>query len=118
MARDCLRVEKLRVFGEYLCGVEPPMLAYSAETKKYYSVAPSDGYENDEPRGDDQDEAEISEVWLSLSIIKTLILARCLVRPRNRTLDFYMCEIQIQNFSCANFTLLQVNSFTRVIVCA
>ncbi|KAL4223249.1 Smg-6 [Mactra antiquata] len=46
VARDCLRVEKLRVFGEYLCGVEPPMLAYDVETKKYYSVAPSDGFED------------------------------------------------------------------------
>ncbi|XP_053375984.1 telomerase-binding protein EST1A-like isoform X2 [Mercenaria mercenaria] len=61
MARDCLRVEKLRVFGEYLCGVEPPMLAYSAETKKYYSVAPSDGFENDERNVDGQDQQELSE---------------------------------------------------------
>lgn len=61
IARDCLRVEKLRVFGEYLCGVEPPMLAYSVETKKYYSVAPSDGYENDEDNGE-HDQLHLSEV--------------------------------------------------------
>jgi len=40
-AEDWLRVEKLRLFGEYLCGVEPPLLGFNVETGKYYSVAPS-----------------------------------------------------------------------------
>ena len=39
-AEDCLRIEKLRLFGEYLCGVEPPMLGYSVESGTYFSVAP------------------------------------------------------------------------------
>ncbi|KAH9525481.1 Smg-6, nonsense mediated mRNA decay factor [Bulinus truncatus] len=41
LAEDWLRIEKLRLFGEYLCGVEPPMLAFNVESGKYYSVAPS-----------------------------------------------------------------------------
>ncbi|XP_005096140.1 telomerase-binding protein EST1A [Aplysia californica] len=40
-AEDWLRIEKLRLFGEYLCGVEPPMLAFNVESGRYYSVAPS-----------------------------------------------------------------------------
>ncbi|CAG5135543.1 unnamed protein product, partial [Candidula unifasciata] len=40
-AEDWLRIEKLRLFGEYLCGVEPAMLAFNVESGKYYSVAPS-----------------------------------------------------------------------------
>ncbi|KAJ8312687.1 hypothetical protein KUTeg_010060 [Tegillarca granosa] len=41
IAKDCLRIQKLQLFGEYLCGIEPPMLAFNVETKRYYSVAPS-----------------------------------------------------------------------------
>ena len=60
VAKDCLRIEKLRVFGEYLCGIEPPMLAYNVETKQYYSVAPSQGY--DENETEEQEEQDLSEV--------------------------------------------------------
>lgn len=41
LAEDWLRIEKLRLFGEYLCGVEPAMLAFNVESGKYYAVAPS-----------------------------------------------------------------------------
>ncbi|KAL5017254.1 hypothetical protein ScPMuIL_006843 [Solemya velum] len=40
IAMDCLRIEKIQRFGDYLCGIEPPMLEYSVERKEYYSVAP------------------------------------------------------------------------------
>ncbi|VDI27240.1 protein SMG6 [Mytilus galloprovincialis] len=39
IAQDCLRIQKLQLFGDYLCGIEPPMLAYNVETKQYYSIA-------------------------------------------------------------------------------
>ncbi|XP_052219123.1 telomerase-binding protein EST1A-like isoform X2 [Dreissena polymorpha] len=43
MARDCLRVQQLQIFGLYLCGMEErPMLKYM--DGRYYSVAPPDGY--------------------------------------------------------------------------
>ncbi|CAE1322979.1 SMG6 [Acanthosepion pharaonis] len=41
IARDCLRIQTLQMFGDYLCGIEPPMLSFNVETKQYYSVAPS-----------------------------------------------------------------------------
>ncbi|BFZ18618.1 hypothetical protein BsWGS_21657 [Bradybaena similaris] len=40
-AEDWLRIEKLRLFGEYLCGVDPPLLAFNVESGRYYSVAAS-----------------------------------------------------------------------------
>jgi len=40
IARDCLRVDKLRLFGDYLCGVEPPLLTYNIDTHRYMAVAP------------------------------------------------------------------------------
>lgn len=59
IANDCYRITKLRDFGDYLCGIEPPMLAYSVEKKKFYSVAPS-GYAEDEKGGDlPSDESEV-----------------------------------------------------------
>ena len=60
-ARDCLRVEKLRVFGEYLCGIDTPLLAYCAESRQYYSVAPPDGYENDDKVVDKEKLSEVSQ---------------------------------------------------------
>ena len=41
MAMDCLRVEKVVLFGEYLCGIEPPMLSFDVEKGCYFSVAPA-----------------------------------------------------------------------------
>jgi len=38
---DCLRVEKVVLFGEYLCGIEPPMLSFDVEKGCYFSVAPA-----------------------------------------------------------------------------
>lgn len=62
MAKDCLRVEKLRVFGAYLYGMERPMLAYSGKTKKYYSVAPPDGFEKEGDVGAETGlQAEVSD---------------------------------------------------------
>lgn len=71
LAKDCLRIEKLRVFGEYLCGVEPPMLAYNVETRQYYSVAPSQGY--DEKEAEEEEEGCVSEVQCT----KTSLLHCC-----------------------------------------
>lgn len=44
-----LRIEKLRLFGEYLCGVEPPMLAFDVDTGKYHSVAVQQEEEESRP---------------------------------------------------------------------
>ncbi|XP_076452752.1 telomerase-binding protein EST1A-like [Babylonia areolata] len=41
VAMDCLRLEKLVLFGEYLCGIEPPMLSFDVQTGRYFSVAPA-----------------------------------------------------------------------------
>ncbi|KAL8575869.1 hypothetical protein ACOMHN_014874 [Nucella lapillus] len=41
VSMDCLRLEKLALFGEYLCGIEPPMLAFDVERGRYFSVAPA-----------------------------------------------------------------------------
>ena len=38
---DCLRLEKVVLFGEYLCGIEPPMLSFDVEKARYFSVAPA-----------------------------------------------------------------------------
>ena len=43
IARDCLRVDKLRLFGDYLCGIEPPLLTYNIETHRYMAVAMETG---------------------------------------------------------------------------
>ncbi|XP_059141297.1 telomerase-binding protein EST1A-like [Physella acuta] len=53
-AEDWLRIEKLRLFGEYLCGVEPPMLAFNVESGKYYSVAPSPTRSEEKLVGEDK----------------------------------------------------------------
>lgn len=36
-----MRLEKIVLFGEYLCGIEPPMLSFDVENGRYYSVAPA-----------------------------------------------------------------------------
>ncbi|KAK7088741.1 hypothetical protein V1264_022624 [Littorina saxatilis] len=41
VAVDCLRLEKVVLFGEYLCGIEPPMLSFDVAKGRYYSVAPA-----------------------------------------------------------------------------
>ncbi|XP_062618954.1 telomerase-binding protein EST1A-like [Saccostrea cucullata] len=51
IARDCLRIQVLQEFADYLCGVEPPMLEYDVVKKEYYSVAPSTDY-SEAPHGD------------------------------------------------------------------
>jgi hypothetical protein len=38
---DCLRLEKVSLFGEYLCGIEPPMLSFDVQKGRYFSVAPA-----------------------------------------------------------------------------
>ena len=43
IARDCLRVDKLRLFGDYLCGIEPPLLVYNIDTHRYMAVAMGTG---------------------------------------------------------------------------
>ncbi|GFN92827.1 telomerase-binding protein est1a [Plakobranchus ocellatus] len=59
-AEDWLRIEKLRLFGEYLCGVEPPMLSYNVESGKYYSVAPQPSQSEEKINTDSQVEEEES----------------------------------------------------------
>ncbi|CAL1545919.1 unnamed protein product, partial [Lymnaea stagnalis] len=62
IAEDWLRIEKLRLFGEYLCGVEPPLLAYNVESGKYYSVAPSPTRSEEKLVGDEaRDSGEDSD---------------------------------------------------------
>ncbi|XP_071094020.1 telomerase-binding protein EST1A-like [Haliotis cracherodii] len=60
VAKDCLRLEKLRLFGEYLCGIEPPMLSYNVETKLYFSVAlaTSISEEKDRKRGTNSSDSD------------------------------------------------------------
>ena len=35
-----MRVDRLITFGDYLCGIEPPMLSYNVATNQYVSIAP------------------------------------------------------------------------------
>ncbi|XP_056008638.1 telomerase-binding protein EST1A-like isoform X3 [Ostrea edulis] len=62
IARDCLRIQVLQEFADYLCGVEPPMLEFDVVKKEYYSVAPSTDY-SEAPHGDlpsdSDEEAEV-----------------------------------------------------------
>jgi hypothetical protein len=30
----------MSVFGDYLCGIEPPLLSYDVSTRQYISIAP------------------------------------------------------------------------------
>ncbi|KAK6192689.1 hypothetical protein SNE40_004118 [Patella caerulea] len=57
IARDSMRLEKLGLFSDYLCGIEPPMLAYNVETKQYYSVAPVNQSENEHAEDECPDSA-------------------------------------------------------------
>lgn len=41
LARDCVRISKLRLFGDYLCGIDPPLLSYNVETRQYVSAVSS-----------------------------------------------------------------------------
>lgn len=54
-----MRIQKLQTFGDYLCGIEPPMLAYNVETRQYYSVAPSVEYSEQETESKDRDESDV-----------------------------------------------------------
>lgn len=68
---DCLRIEKIQRFGDYLCGIEPPMLEYSVERKEYYSVAPPTLSVEEENEQDEQQNFDaISEVPIFLSYCK------------------------------------------------
>ncbi|GAB1608422.1 telomerase-binding protein EST1A-like isoform X2 [Argonauta hians] len=40
-ARDCLRIQCLQLFGDYLCGIETPMLSFDVETKCYSPTEPT-----------------------------------------------------------------------------
>ncbi|KAK3587144.1 hypothetical protein CHS0354_006784 [Potamilus streckersoni] len=61
IARACVRIEKLSLFGEYLCGIEPPMLAFNVESRKYYSVAPLQGYEDQKDEENQSSYKDLSE---------------------------------------------------------
>ncbi|RUS90682.1 hypothetical protein EGW08_001582, partial [Elysia chlorotica] len=60
-AEDWLRIEKLRLFGEYLCGVEPAMLGYNVETGNYYSVAPRPSQSEEKLHTEMQEDADSGE---------------------------------------------------------
>jgi len=38
---DSVRVSKLRLFAEYLCGVDPPLMSYDVERSCYVSAVAS-----------------------------------------------------------------------------
>ena len=40
VAKDCLRVDKLQVFSEFLCGVREPLLEYDVQKQIYISLGP------------------------------------------------------------------------------
>ncbi|KAK3084840.1 hypothetical protein FSP39_019998 [Pinctada imbricata] len=65
IARDCQRIDTLNLFGEYLCGIEPPMLAFNVNNKQYYSVTPSPNYAEDQqsdlPSDTDEEEDVVIE---------------------------------------------------------
>ncbi|XP_074640176.1 telomerase-binding protein EST1A-like [Tubulanus polymorphus] len=35
IAKDCFRIERLQLFADYLCGIEPPVLTYNVKFKQY-----------------------------------------------------------------------------------
>ena len=35
---DCVRISKLRLFAEYLCGIDPPLMSYDVERSCYVSA--------------------------------------------------------------------------------
>ena len=61
VARDCLRVEKFKTFGDYLCGIESPLLSYNVETHQYESIAPDS--EAVLAEDDDMIQEDTSKVW-------------------------------------------------------
>ena len=42
-AEECLRISQLRMFSEYLCGIDPPLLAYNLDTNAYESLVHPQG---------------------------------------------------------------------------
>ena len=53
-------MEKLRTFGDYLCGIEPPLLSYNVETHQYVSIAPGSLEEESlDPRNQSLESAEV-----------------------------------------------------------
>ncbi|KAK7487887.1 hypothetical protein BaRGS_00020788 [Batillaria attramentaria] len=55
LAQDCLRLAKVQLFGDYLCGVEPPMLAFDVERECLYSIAPAPVKSEEKLAGSDED---------------------------------------------------------------
>lgn len=58
----CHRVNKLLIFADYLCGVEPPMLDYDTQLRQYVSlVEPPSLSEKTtcEPARDDRNMVEV-----------------------------------------------------------
>jgi len=51
---DSIRISKLRLFAEYLCGIDPPLMSYDVERSCYISaVTPlSAAADNDKERLD------------------------------------------------------------------
>ena len=72
-----MRVDKLRTFGDYLCGIEPPLLSYDVETHKYVSVAPASG-DNAEPEPDplnkslESEGSKVGSIYISSDYLRTL----------------------------------------------
>ena len=66
IARDCLRIDTLQLFGDYLCGIDPPMLDFNVETKEYYSVTPSNNYSEDQQSDLPSDTDEVRAIIIKI----------------------------------------------------
>ncbi|XP_041347433.1 telomerase-binding protein EST1A-like [Gigantopelta aegis] len=62
VTRDCIRIEKLQLFREYLCGIDPPMLSYNVQTKMYFSVVVANTESEKKPDDVDGHFSELEDV--------------------------------------------------------
>ena len=38
MAQDCVRIARFKTFGDYLCGIQNPLLLYKVDKNQYESL--------------------------------------------------------------------------------
>jgi hypothetical protein len=38
LAQDCVRIARFKTFGDYLCGIQNPLLLYNVDTNHYESL--------------------------------------------------------------------------------
>lgn len=66
-------MEKIVLFGEYLCGIEPPMLAFDVERGRYYSVAPAPVRSEEKlDASDEEANIEVKEVLVFMIVMLLL----------------------------------------------